>query len=212
MNYTNNTDNFMEKISNDFISNLNNTFNKITNNYNKIYSKIPSLLNNYILPFNNIIDLDSSLNELSIQLQSILFIIEREDSSKMENENNVVNDGNNDGNNDDNNDNDSNNDNDGNNDNYEKEIKKDKIVNKTLIKMLPLFFYYLMMIDNESIINSKTFGESIKKSYSINNLNGQPNLDNIDNIDNIEKAETLDFKHKTYSDISNISLPYIELD
>ena len=31
-----------------------------------------------------------------------------------------------------------------------------------------------------------TFGESIKKSYSINNLNGQPNLDNIDNIDNIE--------------------------
>ena len=188
----NENNNFIKLISNDFINNLNKTFNKITINYNKIYSKIPELLNSYSLPFNNIIDLDTALNELSIQIQSILFIIEKEESNVESNvENNVEN-------------------------NVESnvesnvdifnEIKKDKLVNTTITKMLPLFFYYLMLFDNESIINSKTFGESIKRNK--NNLNGQPNLDILDTLGTLDTLDTVN----KYSDISNLNMPFIELD
>ena len=60
---------------------------------------------------------------------------------------------------------------------YEKQKKTDVLVKNTIAKMLPLFLLYLMMCDNESILNSKTFG---KNNDEI--LNGIPNLNIVPDL------------------------------
>ena len=186
----------IEVLNNDVISNINKTYNKIIDNYNNIYSKLPQYLNNYIIPYNTVVDLDVSMTDLSIQLQSILFIIESQEENSCK----------------------------GNLDveleididveQNEKDIKVDKIVDNTIVKMMPLFLLCLMMVDNESILHSSTFGKSIRNRFNNNDnndninggkdkLNGLPNINlnkkNIENIDDIDE-------------ISSINIPIIELD
>ena len=176
MSNVNNVNNILNNINNDTVNNINKTFNKITENYNNISSKIENSLNNYSIPYSIILDLDVSMTDLDIQLQSILFQIGRvenqdcgftktntknyntktyntesinnqeiKSSKEYKEETNTQNDEQKDEQND---------------EQFDKKIKTDKLVDKTLKKMLPFFLLCLMMIDNESILNSKTFCQS----------------------------------------------------
>jgi hypothetical protein len=147
---------------NNYITKLNNTFSKLTTDYNYISSNITKLLNVDIIPYGYLTDLDISMNDLSINIQSILFIIE----NAIENEKTKENDKNDDNyikeqiiNND---------------EQYEKHKKTEILVDNTMKKMLPVFLLCLMMYDNESILNSKSFG-GISKNPD-NMLTGLPNL------------------------------------
>lgn len=146
------------------MTNMNNKLNNIKLNFGNLYSYIPNLLNNnIIIPYENLILLEMSINDLSVQLQSIFTVIKEENAEENVEQNNKL--------------------------EYITEIKgfeniedtikiEDKeelykhqteIVNKTLIKMMPIYFLYLMMIDKESILNSSRFGKS-----NANNLSGVP--------------------------------------
>ena len=149
---------------NNYITKLNNTFSKLTTDYNYISSNITKLLNVDIIPYGYLTDLDISMNDLSINIQSILFIIENaiENEKAKENKSDKTDDNyikeqiiNND-------------------EQYEKHKKTEILVDNTMKKMLPVFLLCLMMYDNESILNSKSFG-GISKNPD-NMLTGLPNL------------------------------------
>jgi len=205
----NNADNMndvIENINNNNINNINNLFLKIIENYNKIYPKLTNSLNNYIIPYSSLLDLDVIMTNLSVELQSISMLIEM-------NENNHNNDNNLDNsfkysfdNSFDNSfkkelNNDMQNDmqNDMDNDiikEYDNKIKTDKLVNNTLNKMLPLIFLCMMMLDTESILNSRTFGQSIKNKYDENKLNGLPYIN-----PNSNQNTDIDKDNKFFMDI-----------
>ena len=143
---------------------MNNTFSKLTTDYNYISSNITKLLNVDIIPYGYLTDLDISMNDLSINIQSILFIIENaiENEKAKENKSDKTDDNyikeqiiNND-------------------EQYEKHKKTEILVDNTMKKMLPVFLLCLMMYDNESILNSKSFGGINKNPDDI--LTGLPNL------------------------------------
>ena len=149
---------------NNYITKLNNTFSKLTTDYNYISSNITKLLNVDIIPYGYLTDLDISMNDLSINIQSILFIIENaiENEKAKENKSDKTDDNyikeqiiNND-------------------EQYEKHKKTEILVDNTMKKMLPVFLLCLMMYDNESILNSKSFGGINKNPDDI--LTGLPNL------------------------------------
>ena len=54
------------------------------------------------------------------------------------------------------------------NDIFNEYENNNKLVDKTLINLMPLFFLYIMMIDKNSILNSKTF------NTQNDDLNGLP--------------------------------------
>ena len=115
-----------------YMNKLNYTFTKLTNDYNYISSNITNLLNNDEIPYDHLTDLDISMNDLSINIQSILFIIENAENSDKCHEEQVIK----------------------NQEEYEKQKKTDTLVNNTIINMLPIFLLCLMMFDKESILKS----------------------------------------------------------
>jgi len=155
---------------NNYITKLNNTFSKLTTDYNYISTNITKLLNVDIIPYGYLTDLDISMNDLSINIQSILFIIENaiENEKAKENESDkndenyikeqIIN----------------------NDEQYEKQKKTEILVDNTMKKMLPVFLLCLMMYDNESILNSKSFGGISKNPDDI--LTGIPNLNIVPDL------------------------------
>ena len=155
---------------NNYITKLNNTFSKLTTDYNYISTNITKLLNIDIIPYGYLTDLDISMNDLSINIQSILFIIENtiENEKAKENESDkndenyikeqIIN----------------------NDEQYEKQKKTEILVDNTMKKMLPVFLLCLMMYDNESILNSKSFGGISKNPDDI--LTGIPNLNIVPDL------------------------------
>ena len=152
-----------------YINKLNIVFNKITADYSYLSSNITNLLNNELILYDSLTELEISMNDLSINIQSILFIIEE---TKKQNEFENINY----------------------NENYidyfekekEKEKKNDVLVNNTVKRMLPYLFLYLMLIDKESILNSSSFGNN----NIDDKLNGCPNINNND-INNINKLNNM---------------------
>ena len=144
-----------------YMNKLNYTFTKLTNDYNYISSNITNLLNNDEIPYDHLTDLDISMNDLSINIQTILLLVE---NSENTNEFNLR---------------------DGTHPSvtreldtgFEKQKKTDILVKNTIAKMLPLFLLYLMLYDNESILNSKTFGKNDEEI-----LNGIPNLNIVPDL------------------------------
>jgi hypothetical protein len=155
---------------NNYITKLNNTFSKLTTDYNYISTNITKLLNVDIIPYGYLTDLDISMNDLSINIQSILFIIENaiENEKAKENESDkndenyikeqIIN----------------------NDEQYEKQKKTEILVDNTMKKMQPVFLLCLMMYDNESILNSKSFGGISKNPDDI--LTGIPNLNIVPDL------------------------------
>ena len=64
-----------------YMNKLNYTFTKLTNDYNYISSNIEKLLNNDVIPYDHLTDLDISMNDLSINIQTILLIIENTENT-----------------------------------------------------------------------------------------------------------------------------------
>ena len=141
-----------------YMNKLNYTFTKLTSDYNYISTNITKLLNTEIIPFGHLTDLDISMNDLSINIQSILFIIE----NAIDNDENctieqIIK----------------------NEEQYEKQKKTDVLVENTMKKMLPIFLLCMMMFDNESILKSKSFGNFDNfDSYD----NGIPNLNSVPDL------------------------------
>lgn len=146
-----------------YMNKLNYTFTKLTNDYNYISSNITNLLNNDEIPYDHLTDLDISMNDLSINIQTILLLVENSENTmdtgfeksreqiKGDLERKPS--------------------------EFEKQKKTDILVKNTIAKMLPLFLLYLMMYDNESILNSKTFGKNDEEI-----LNGIPNLNIVPDL------------------------------
>jgi hypothetical protein len=147
-----------------YMNKLNYTFTKLTSDYNYISSNITKLLNPEIIPFGHLTDLDISMNDLSINIQSILFIIE----NAIDNDENctieqIIK----------------------NEEQYEKQKKTDVLVENTMKKMLPIFLLCMMMFDNESILKSKSFGnvDSVDSFGNVDSFdNGIPNLSSVPDI------------------------------
>ena len=161
-----------------YMNKLDDTFSKLTNDYNYISSNITKLLNVSVVPFGDLIDLDISMNDLSINIQSILFIIKNVIECEENNENYK---------------------NDSkyieaqilkNEEQFEKQKKTEVLVENTMQKMMPVFLLCMMMYDNESVLKSNSFCNFGKNKNNNNNnnnndnniLNGSPNLNIVSDI------------------------------
>ena len=148
---------------NEFIIKINNTFNIITHKYNIISTKIPNLWRNDIIPYEQLIDLDISMNDLLINVQSLLLLVEQEDNIKNINTEN----------------NNCNSDSNGyiekqikhHQEQYEMQKKTDNLVDNTLSKMLPLFLLCMMMLDNKTTnISNKNDKDKLDDKLIFNKL------------------------------------------
>lgn len=186
----------------DYNRDFNNLITKYKKNH-KDFLYLLSLLNNkkklnyiYENNLNDMFNLECNLDSTSIHLQTINFILENQnknnylsnptlfDSDYKENENNE-------------------------NDEIDDELLKEELLhgnafekgnnvfdkNKMFKIVAPLFFLYFMKIDNNSILNSKTFDES-KNNQEINyqhqyNLASQNNEINDNQINNNENNENI---------------------
>ena len=132
----------------------NNTFADITRDYlqitNQLYNNdtINKLTDANILEFDDIVNLEMSLNTLHIHLQNIKFKLNLQpDSTDVKNNmNNATNQ--------------LSISNEFLNDTTQNLLKTDKLLNKTINDMLPLFMMHLMNNDPESLLNSNTFANT----------------------------------------------------
>ena len=161
----------------EYVENLDTKFNNIKKDYKYIYDNIHNYLNDGKVSYNQLMDFEVSLEDLSIQLNSLVFLFKQNQvqdimlENSMNNMNNI--------------DTQDNNYEHFNNEakikQYNKEIKKDKIdtkmdtkidyiIDKTIFNILPLIFFYFMVIDKESILYLKDFVESkTQNNYNTNN-------------------------------------------
>lgn len=181
-NYTNYVDEILCNLNKNF-NNLTQKQTNITQKYNNISLHFPKLLNNNIIQYEKINDLeislnelDVSLNDLDIQLQTFLYIIEQVNNMEKVNNINETNDLDSI---------------DETNKNIQKqyeEIKQtDKLIDTTINKMLPLFMLCLMMIDKNSILNSNRFGKN--NNNNKDNLDGKPMIHTMENNEDNKNNE-----------------------
>lgn len=164
--------------------------------FKALTSKLPVLLNCELINKDDLLDLEISMDDLAIQIQSALFKVQQLEDSKRESEIEfekfkIKNDVNNDCNK--------------NNDCNE---NNDKLVNKTIKDLMPLFFTYLMAVDKNSIINKKEFCNS-NKNYK--NSKKKNNLDSLLQNKTAVVGNTINNSINNNS-INNNFIPFIELD
>jgi hypothetical protein len=147
---------------------------KINKNYNYIYNNIHNYLNDGIIEYAQLMDFEVSLQDLSIQLNSLVFLF----NQKENNINNKININNikdykiyNDKQAD------------------KKADKIDYVLDKTIFHFLPLLFMYFMIFDNESILYIKDFIDKKDKDNKINYIN---NTNTNTNTNNIQKEDICD--------------------
>ena len=130
----------------EYVENLDTKFNNIKKDYKYIYDNIHNYLNDGKVSYNQLMDFEVSLEDLSIQLNSLVFLfkqIQIESVVLLFNQRKT---------------NDTNNTNVTNNIN--KETKVDYIIEKTIFQFMPLLFIYFMVFDKESILYAKDFIEN----------------------------------------------------
>ena len=118
-----------------YFKKINKTFRNIANDYTILCSKLQFCVDNDILKYDNLLDLEVSMNDLSINLQSVLYTIaqvEANEISKKELEEELQN-----------------------------KQKTNKLVDSTLVNMMPLFFMCLMIADKDSILHTSPLGKAI---------------------------------------------------
>lgn len=153
----------------EYVEKLDTRFDNITKDYKYIYENIHNYLNDGKVSYNQIMDFEVSLEDLSIQLNSLVFLFKqiqidslvllfnqkanqrntnstndvettlRYKESKLDNLDNLDN-----------------------LDKLDKLDKLDSIIEKTLFHYIPLLFIYFMIFDKESILHMKDF---IEKPY-----------------------------------------------
>jgi hypothetical protein len=133
----------------EYVEKLNNKFTGITKDYKYIYENIHNYINDGKVSYNQLMDFEVSLEDLSIQLNSLVFLFKQIQIESVvflfNQKSNRINSKNNE-----------NNENNQNN----TEIKVDYIVEKTIFNFMPLLFVYFMIYDKESILYAKDFIEN----------------------------------------------------
>jgi hypothetical protein len=141
----------------EYVEKLDTMFVNITKDYKFIYENIHNYLNDGKVSYNQIMDFEVSLEDLSIQLNSLVFLFKQiqidslvllfNQKANQRNTNST---------------NSTNSNNDVETTMKNKENKLDSIVEKTLFHYIPLLFIYFMIFDKESILHIKDF---IEKPY-----------------------------------------------
>ena len=161
----------------EYVEKIDNKMSSVNKDYKCIYENIHNYLNDGKITYQELMNFEVSLEDLSIQLNSLVFLFKQNQvqdimlENSMNNMNNI--------------DTQDNNYEHFNNEakikQYNKEIKKDKIdtkmdtkidyiIDKTIFNILPLIFFYFMVIDKESILYLKDFVESkTQNNYNTNN-------------------------------------------
>ena len=138
-----------------YVRKLDKYFSDLQRDFKALTSKLPALLNRELINKDEFLfDLEISMDDLAIQIQSAMFKIHQQD---LENparkcEENLNQNG--------------------------------TIDNETIIKkLIPLLFTYLMAVDKNSIINKKNFGNSSVNSV-VNTFDSliHPQISSIDNF------------------------------
>ena len=146
----------------EYVEKIDERMSKINKNYKYIYENIHNYLNDGKIGYEQLMDYELSLQNLSIELNKLVYLFNQQDM----NENNTINHINHIKYNNNNN----------NKQNIEKIYKIDTInkmdkidyaLDKTIFHFLPLLFMYFMIFDNESILYIKNFID--KKDTTINN-------------------------------------------
>jgi hypothetical protein len=136
----------------EYVEKIDTMFDNITKDYKYIYDNIHNFLNDGKVSYNQFIDFEVSLEDLSIQLNSLVFLfkqIQIESAVLLFNQKNInknidIN-------------------------NINKETKIDYIVEKTIFQFMPLLFIYFMVFDKESILYAKDFIENKYETKYENN-------------------------------------------
>jgi hypothetical protein len=119
----------------EYVEKLDNTFTSITKDYKYIYEHIHNYINDGKVSYNQLMDFEVSLEDLSIQLNSLVFLFKQiQIDSVVHLFNEKV--------------------------SNTKESKVDYIIEKTLFNFMPLLFIYFMIYDKESILYAKDFVEN----------------------------------------------------
>jgi len=177
-------------MSNNVLESLNNSLNEILQNYLSICSKFAmkkKYIDNDEILNNEITYLQISMNDLVIQLQNINFKIDNFkidclDDETLQNDVNsknilLSNTSNSTSNS---------------NSNSNIDLKTNRLLDKTINDLLPLFMLGLMNNDKDSILNNNTFMNNIKETiYSMSNqistttpMQNTQNTQNTQNINN----------------------------
>ena len=165
----------------EYVEKIDNIMSSVNKDYKYIYDDIHNYLNNGKITYNELMDFEVSLEDLSIQLNSLVFLFKQTQVQDiiLENSMNNINT----------------------QDNsyehfnnkekikqYNKEIKDNKmdnkidyIIDKTIFNIMPLIFFYFMIVDKESILYLKDFVESKNNIYNTSNTSNTSN--------NIKKEE-----------------------
>ena len=142
----------------EYVEKLDNKFMNITKDYKYIYDNIHNYLNDDKISYNQLIDFEVSLEDLSIQLnslvflfkqiqiESVVFLFNKKTQEKIKNSNS--------------------------NNNETNENKLNNIVENTIFHYIPLLFIYFMIFDKESILYAKDFIENKynEKKYDENKI------------------------------------------
>ena len=129
-----------------YVRKLDKYFCDLQRDFKALTSKLPVLLNRELINKNEFLfDLEISMDDLAVQIQSAMFKLHQQDleNPARKYEENL---------------------------NYNETIDNETIVKK----LLPLFFTYLMAVDKNSIINKQNFGNTFDsllqpQSTSVNN-------------------------------------------
>ena len=183
----------------EYVEKLDNIMSSVIKDYKYIYDDIHNYLNDGKITYNELMDFEVSLEDLSIHLNSLVFFFKQKQVQDIINNNiqvNIYKD-----------ENEITNANAEKIKQYNKEVKKDKnskmdskidyIIDKTIFNIMPLIFFYFMVIDKESILYLKNFVEN-KTNNTHNNYNTYNTYTNI----NIKEEE--EYNNKCKNIINNI--------
>ena len=125
----------------EYVEKLDKKFINITKDYKYIYDNIHNYLNDGKVTYNQLMDFEVSLEDLSIQLSSLVFLfkqIQIDSIVFLFNQKKT----------------------NGKIDNNNKETKVDYIIEKTIFNFIPCLFMYFMIFDKESLLYAKDFIEN----------------------------------------------------
>jgi hypothetical protein len=143
----------------EYVEKLDTRFNNITKDYKYIYDNIHNYLNDGKISYYQLMDFEVSLEDLSIQINSLVFLFKQKQNENYINSINTINTNTN------------------NNTiidlNNTKDTKLDYIIDKAIFQFMPLLFIYFMVFDKESILYAKDFIENKydNKKYDLSYVN-----------------------------------------
>ena len=166
----------------EYVENIDDRMNRINKNYKYIYENIHNYINDGKIKYEQLMDFELSLQNLSIELFKLVYLFNQiENNENNENPNTIktilqLN-----------------------NNNNKKKInninqvnKMDKIdyaLDKTIFHFLPLLFMYFMIFDNESILHIKDFIEKKDTNYTNTNTNTNIKINNISTQDILDDLD-----------------------